>query len=141
MHGQQVGIGAVLDGALTMTMNQDGALLSLLLGVAADVHQGLDDIVEGVYIVVVEHQTAAVVLQHVGFRTLLPFGRETGSEVCPFIKFFLHPSFFIINATACEEMPSILPSNPRCSVVVAFTDTQSMSIPSVSAITCRICGI
>ena len=45
-------------------MYQYGALFGLLYGVTADVHQCLDDIVEGVDIVVVQHQMATDVIEH-----------------------------------------------------------------------------
>jgi hypothetical protein len=43
----------MLDGAFAVTMNQDSTLLGLRVGDAADVNKGFDDIVEGVYVVVV----------------------------------------------------------------------------------------
>ena len=46
----------MLDGTLAMAVDEDGALCGLFLGVAADVDESLDYIVEGVHIVVEEHQ-------------------------------------------------------------------------------------
>ena len=46
-----------------------------------------------------------------------------------------------ISATAETETPSSRPSNPRCSVVVAFTDTLSMPIPIAAAIALRMASM
>ena len=46
-------------------MYQYGALLGLFLGVAADIYKRLDDVVEGVHIIVIEKQTASAVFQGV----------------------------------------------------------------------------
>ena len=67
MHGKEFGIGAVLDGAFAVAVDEDGALLGLLSSVAADVDEGLDDVVEGVHVVVPEYQLAAVVFEDGGF--------------------------------------------------------------------------
>ena len=53
VHGQEGFVAAVLHYAFSFAMYQYGALFGLLYGVTADVHQCLDDIVEGVHIVVV----------------------------------------------------------------------------------------
>ena len=49
----------MFDGAFAVAVDDDGALLGLGGGDAADVDEGFDDIVEGVHIVVVEHQAAS----------------------------------------------------------------------------------
>jgi hypothetical protein len=55
VHGEECFVAAMLDGAFAMAVNKDGALLGLRGTDAADVDEGLDDVVEGVYVVVVEH--------------------------------------------------------------------------------------
>ena len=76
VHGQECLIVAVFDGAFAVAMNQNGALLSLGGADAADVDKSFNDIVEGVYVVVVEYQTAARVFQHCGI--VLSLGRYLG---------------------------------------------------------------
>ena len=71
MHGQECLIVAVFDSAFAMAMNQNGALLGLGGADAADVDKSFNDIVEGVYVVVVEYQTAARVFEHIGLLLLL----------------------------------------------------------------------
>ena len=61
----------MFDGAFPVTVDENGALLSLLGGVAADVDERFDDIVEGVYVIVPEHQLAAVVFEDGGFIVCL----------------------------------------------------------------------
>lgn len=46
-----------------------------------------------------------------------------------------------ISATAETETPSSRPSKPRCSVVVALTDTRSVSIPIAPAIAARMAAM
>ena len=46
-----------------------------------------------------------------------------------------------ISATAETETPSSRPSKPRCSVVVALTDTRSVSIPIAPAIAARMASM
>lgn len=46
-----------------------------------------------------------------------------------------------ISATAETETPSSRPSKPRCSVVVALTDTRSVSIPIAAAIAARMASM
>ena len=59
VHGKKGLVAAVLDGAFAVAVHEDGALLCLRGADAADVHESLDDIVESMHIVVVEHQTTA----------------------------------------------------------------------------------
>ena len=59
MHGQEVVVAAVLDGAFAVAVDKNGALLGLSIGDAANVHKRLDDVVEGVDVVVVQHEAAA----------------------------------------------------------------------------------
>ncbi len=66
VHGQEGLVAAVLDGAFAVAVHQDGTLLCLRDADAADVDEGLDDIVEGVHVVVVQHKTTAGVFQHCG---------------------------------------------------------------------------
>lgn len=61
MHWKQIGIAAGLYGTTTSIMNQYGALLSLLVGVATDVHKGLYYIVESMVVVVVKNEAATTV--------------------------------------------------------------------------------
>jgi hypothetical protein len=56
--GLQLLVRADFDGTLPFVMNEQGALLGLLGLVAAHVNQGFDDVVEGVYLVVVHDQVA-----------------------------------------------------------------------------------
>lgn len=63
MHGQEVAVGTVLDGALAMAVYKDGTLLGLLCGVAAYVDEGFDDVVEGVHVVVVKHYGSTMVFE------------------------------------------------------------------------------
>lgn len=74
VHGQQGVVAAVLDGAFPVAVNQDGALFGLGGRDAADVDKSLDDVVEGVYIIVVEQQTAAGVFKD--GRLLLGLGGD-----------------------------------------------------------------
>jgi hypothetical protein len=55
VHREKLVVGTMLDGAFPMAMDEDGTLLGLFGRVAADVDKCLDNIVEGVNIVVVEH--------------------------------------------------------------------------------------
>ena len=55
VHGEEGFVAAVLDGAFAVAVDEDGALLGLGVRDAADVDEGLDDVVEGVYVVVVKH--------------------------------------------------------------------------------------
>lgn len=73
MHREELLVAACFYDAFASVVNHDGALLRLLVGMAADVHQSLDDVVESVVIVVVEHQFAAVVVQDVNILFLLSF--------------------------------------------------------------------
>lgn len=66
MHGQQGGIATIFDHAFATAVNQNGALLRLALGMATDVDQSFDHIVESVIIVVVKHQLAPFVVQGLG---------------------------------------------------------------------------
>lgn len=50
-----------------MTVNQNGTLLGLFGGVAANVDKCFDYIVESVHVVVVEHQLATAILQYGSF--------------------------------------------------------------------------
>ena len=59
MHGQEVVVAAVLDGAFAVAVDKNGALLGLCIGDAASVHKRFDDVVEGVDVVVVQHEAAA----------------------------------------------------------------------------------
>ena len=61
MHWKQIGIAAGLYGTTTSIMNQYGTLLGLLIGMATDVHQGLDYVVESMVVVVVKNETAAAI--------------------------------------------------------------------------------
>ena len=67
VHGQEVVVAAMFYGTLAVAVDQNGALLGLGIGDAADVDQRLDDVVEGVDIVVVEYQAAAGVFEGGGF--------------------------------------------------------------------------
>ena len=53
MHGEQHVVTSVFDRAFSVAVDQDGTLLGLGCGNATDIHQGFDDIVKGVHIVVV----------------------------------------------------------------------------------------
>ena len=66
VHGEEGFVAAVLDGAFAVAVDEDGALFRLFGGMAADVDQGFDDIVEGVDIVVPQHKAASVVFQNRG---------------------------------------------------------------------------
>ena len=50
----------MFDCAFPVAMDQDGTLFGLFGCVTADVDERFDDIVEGVYVIVPEHQLAAV---------------------------------------------------------------------------------
>ena len=52
MHREQFGVGTVLDCAFTVTVDKNGALFGLFFGMTADVDECLDDVVEGMDIVV-----------------------------------------------------------------------------------------
>ena len=67
VHGEQLFVAAVFDGAFAASVDDDGALFCLFVGVAADVDKGFDDIIESVHVVVVEHQLATAIFQHGGF--------------------------------------------------------------------------
>ena len=66
MHRQECLVAAMLDVAFAMAVYQDGALFGLSRRDTADVDQCLDDIVESMHIVVVEHQGAARVFHDGG---------------------------------------------------------------------------
>ena len=55
MHGKKFRVGAMFNGAFAVAVDEDSALFGLLGGVAADVDERLDDIVESVHVVVPEH--------------------------------------------------------------------------------------
>lgn len=65
MHREQFGVGTVLDGALAVTVDKNGALFGLLGGVATYIDQGLDYVVEGMDIVVPQDECAAAIIQGV----------------------------------------------------------------------------
>lgn len=67
VHGQEGVVATVFDGAFAVAVDEDGALLGLLVGDAADVDKRFDDVVEGVDVVVVEDEAAAGVFEHGGF--------------------------------------------------------------------------
>ena len=73
MHGEQFLVAAGLDDAFAGVVNHDGALLGLFEGVAADVDQSFDNIVEGVVVVVVDNQFATVVVKQFDVLLLLFF--------------------------------------------------------------------
>ena len=70
-------MGTMLDGAFPMAMDEDGTLLGLFGRVAADVDEGLDDVVEGVDVVVVQNKVASGVFEDIGIVLRLGgyFGR------------------------------------------------------------------
>ena len=56
----------MFDSAFAVAVYEDSTLLGLLGGVTADVDEGLDDIVEGMHVIVPQHQLAAVVFEYCG---------------------------------------------------------------------------
>lgn len=67
VHGKEGVVTAVFDGTFSMAVDQDGALLGLGIGYAADVDERFDYIVEGVDIVIVQNQIAAGIFEDGGF--------------------------------------------------------------------------
>lgn len=61
MHWQKIFVASRLHDAFTCVVYHYGALLRLLVSVAAYVDERLDDIVESVIVVVVDHQLASVI--------------------------------------------------------------------------------
>ena len=73
MHRQQILIPSCFDNTFASVVNDNSALLCLVVGETADVHQGFDDIVECVVVVVVDDKFATVILKHIQFALLLFF--------------------------------------------------------------------
>ena len=67
MHGEEGVVASVFDRAFAVAVDEDGALLSLGIGDTTDVDEGFDYVVEGVDVVVPQHQLAAVVFEDGGF--------------------------------------------------------------------------
>ena len=67
VHGKEVFVTSGLDDAFASVVDEDGALLGLFVGVAADVDEGFDDVVEGVVVVVVDNEAASAVLEDAEF--------------------------------------------------------------------------
>jgi hypothetical protein len=59
-HAGQFIKGTMLNGTLPFVMNQQGTLLGLLWLVAAYIDEGFNDVVEGIYVIVVHNQVAYI---------------------------------------------------------------------------------
>jgi len=64
VHGEEGVVAPVFYGAFAVAVDEDGALFGLLVGDAADVDERFDDVVEGVYVVVVQYEAAAGVFEY-----------------------------------------------------------------------------
>ena len=61
----------ILDDTFAAAMNKYGALFSLINAMATDVHEGFYHIIEGVVVVVVEHEFAPLVAESGKFEFFL----------------------------------------------------------------------
>ena len=73
MHGKELFVAAVFYDTFSGVVYHDGTLLGLFVGVAADIDEGFDDIVESVVVVVVDNQVAAAVVKQFNILFFLGF--------------------------------------------------------------------